>query len=93
MPSDEPDRSRTERAGIALVAPPPNNGRRPIPPAHHRRHGDCARNESDRASVVYSCGEDVEGEEGAGRGPGDPESRAGPRGQGCRDVRGDAGIT
>jgi len=55
-------------------------------------HGDCARNESDRASVVYSCGEDVKGEEGAGRGPGDPESRAGSRGQGHRDVRGDAGI-
>jgi len=41
---------------------------------------------------VYSCREDVEDEEGTGRSPGNPESRAGPRGQRHRNVRGDAGI-
>ena len=37
---------------------------------------DCARNESG-PSVVYSSGEDVKSEEGARRGPRDPESRVG----------------
>lgn len=40
---------------------------------------DCARNESG-PSVVYSSGEDVKSEEGARRGPRDPEPGVGSRG-------------